>query len=292
MKKNPFRFFKKISHYSFGEKYQLIKYAVGSILANGTPWRLVRVYNFINNLIGQGIEIRKIRGGIAFDYPVGPTQETFELKIQSSDAFVFEQILIDEEYKPVLSLFSSLSISPHVMIDAGANIGLTSRYFHVFYPEMKIIALEPNEETFRRLQQMIKLGKPGDIHLLKKGLWSAETLLGSDNSFKDGEDWSFRLTEAKEKESATFATTTVQAIIEHFQITEIDFLKIDIEGGEVELFRDHSKLDWLKKVKVIALEIHDHFQCRENIENILSKSFKIIKTGELTICVNRNLSES
>lgn len=46
----------------------------------------------------------------------------------------------------------------------------------------------------------------------------------------------------------------------------------------------------VKKVRVVALEIHDEFNCRTNIQNILTKyGFDYTNSGELTIGINKNL---
>ena len=86
-----------------------------------------------------------------------------------------------------------------------------------------------------------------------------------------------------------FETTTIEGLINDFNIETIDFLKIDIEGGEDEVFKDFSKINWLDKVKVIALEIHDEFDCRKHIESNLEKLFTLSHSGELTIGINKSL---
>ena len=77
-------------------------------------------------------------------------------------------------------------------------------------------------------------------------------------------------------------------IIKRHNLKEIDFLKIDIEGGELSLFSDKEIDFWLKKIKVIAVEIHEEFKCKKMIEATLKRlEFKIIYVGELTVGINR-----
>ena len=175
------------------------------------------------------------------------------------------------------------------MIDAGANIGLTCLYFKSYFPDLLITALEPSDDTFSRLENNIVNNKLSGVTYLKKGLWSSITRLKADTSFRDGQDWAFRLIEAKPNEEALFETTTIEGLINDFNIETIDFLKIDIEGGEDEVFKDFSKINWLDKVKVIALEIHDEFDCRKHIESNLEKLFTLSHSGELTIGINKSL---
>jgi hypothetical protein len=48
-------------------------------------------------------------------------------------------------------------------------------------------------------------------------------------------------------------TITVRSIVEELKIKTLDFLKVDIEGAEYDVFQDTS---WLSLVSRIALELH------------------------------------
>lgn len=50
---------------------------------------------------------------------------------------------------------------------------------------------------------------------------------------------------------------TFKDLVEKHNIGRVDFLKIDIEGSEFDLFKDN--IDWLSKVKLIAMEVHISF---------------------------------
>lgn len=62
---------------------------------------------------------------------------------------------------------------------------------------------------------------------------------------------------------------TFDEIINKHNIFTIDFLKIDIEGSEFNLFRGDTP--WLNKVKHIAMEVHQEFgkvgELKEKLEN-------------------------
>ena len=282
-------YFSKLALFSFIEKFRILKFTIGSRLINKVPIGIKNSYLLTNRLLKLDIKVDRINETIRFNYLVNGFKQSFYLKRNSSDSQVFEQIIEKNEYIPIIEIFKEKKIIPTRMIDAGANIGLTCLYFKSYFPDLLITALEPSEDTFSRLEKNIVNNKLSGVNYLKKGLWSSITRLKADSSFRDGQDWSFRLIEAKSNEEALFETTTIEELINDFNIETIDFLKIDIEGGEEELFGDFSQINWLEKVRVIALEIHDEFDCREHIESNLEKLFTLSHSGDLTIGINKKI---
>jgi FkbM family methyltransferase len=280
----------KIAPFNLKERFVILKYSIGSRLINKIPLGIKHTYLLNLRLLNRGIKLRGKNNYIYFVYPINNKKIQFQLKKNSSDSQVFEQIIELEEYLPIIKIFNEKRIIPRTMIDAGANIGLTCLYFKSYYPNLKITAIEPADETFKRLSDNLRQNDLLTVKLLQKGLWSSQTRLKADNSFRDGQDWSFRLIEASDNERALFETISIDNIIVEEGWTSIDFLKIDIEGGEVEIFKDFSKILWLDLVKVIALEIHDEFNCREFIEVNLKEKFELKHVGELTVGINKKIN--
>ena len=94
-----------------------------------------------------------------------------------------------------------------VMIDAGANVGFTTLYFKNHFSNLKIISLEPSLTVFERLKRNIQINSFNNIILYQKGLWSKSARLKTDRTFRDGDDWVFRIVEAKESEDADIENT-------------------------------------------------------------------------------------
>jgi FkbM family methyltransferase len=77
-------------------------------------------------------------------------------------------------------------------------------------------------------------------------------------------------------ESETFiqvATTTLQTIMDSNNLEQIDFLKLDCEGAESSILRATSE-EYLKRVKKIAMEFHDHLTDinHDDLQNILKSA--------------------
>jgi FkbM family methyltransferase len=279
-------YFKKIYFFSLFDKIKIIKYTIGSILADSIPKGLKHTYHLLQDLNNKGVKVTRRKDYVEFKNPTTGLLVTLEQN--SSDSRVYEQILQFDEYKNVLELVSKYKIPIHTMIDAGANVGFTSMYFKSQFNDLRVIALEPSLNVFNKLKRNITINKLTNIVLLQKGLWSKTTRLKADRTFRDGEDWSFRIVEASENELADIETYSISDLIEKYQLDIIDFLKMDIEGGEKAVFE--GDVSWLNQVRIIAIEIHDEFDCREHIENtLIDKGFELTHSGELTIAVNTEI---
>lgn len=139
------------------------------------------------------------------------------------------------------------------IIDAGANIGDETVRFRFFHPNAIIVGLEPAEDNFRLLQRNVQ----HDPHIIafRKGLWSKECRLrvipGPTNE-------AFRVVEVPNtEESYDVLGTTVHAIMRDFGVSEVDILKMDIEGAEYQVFSENSE-SWMSKVKVYIFECPDN----------------------------------
>ena len=280
----------KLKLYTLSEIFQLVKISIGSRLIASAPKGLRKTNELVDTLLAAGTKVESHNDSINFSYAINEQSFQFQLKRNSSDALVFQQIILYKEYKCIVDFFMNNNISLNHIIDAGANIGMTSIYLKAFFPKAKIIALEPSDNTYHRLENNIKKNNFSDVTCLQKGLWSHKTFLSPDTSFRDKLDWSFKLVETKHNENGAIEVLAVGDMMKDYQLDGIDFLKIDIEGGETAVFGETADLSWLHKVKVIAIEIHDEFNCRPEIEGKLKHfGFSLSYTGELTIGINNKL---
>ena len=208
------------------------------------------------------------------------------LRKEGSDISVCWQILIQNEYKTVFDSAKLNRLEVNTIIDAGSNIGLTTLQFLKYFPEARIIAIEPDLENFKQFSKNTKKFSE-NVVMLQKAVWSENTRVFLHSDFRDHQDWSKRV--LKTENSMEIEAVSVNSIMEEYQIETIDILKMDIEGGESEIFKSDCDLSFLDKTKMIAIEIHDEFECRERINEIfLEKKFVLYNSGELTVAINTN----
>ncbi|MFC1559021.1 FkbM family methyltransferase [Gemmatimonadota bacterium] len=141
-----------------------------------------------------------------------------------------------------------------VIIDAGANIGTSAIAFSKRYPNAMIIAIEPETSNFTLLEENARLWS---------NIWPVKAALTA----RDGErllldrgtgPWGYTVTDSQQtigELGQEVRCVTVTGVLDQFDITSIDILKLDIEGGEKEVLE--SADEWIERVRVLVAELHD-----------------------------------
>ena len=186
----------------------------------------------------------------------------FFLRNKTMDLGTYWQIFIAKEY-----LFKSNKI-PNVIIDIGANIGLSAIYFANTFPKTKIIAIEPEKNNFLLLKRNTE--KYENIIPLNYALWKTngeidvlDTGLGT-NAYMTMENIppnQHHHTSCLENKAITtnkVMAITIDNILADNNLDFIDILKIDIEGAEKEVFENADS--WIQKINVIIIELHDRMK--------------------------------
>lgn len=133
-----------------------------------------------------------------------------------------------------------------IIVDAGANIGAATLWFHQQYPAASIVAVEPD---------------PGNATILRMNVAGIEictvlqAAIGAERGFVElttgGSGWAVTSTRA---DQGVKTVVIEDAFAESGGDTPF-IVKIDIEGFEKDLFS--SNLDWLEQAFMVVLEPHD-----------------------------------
>jgi FkbM family methyltransferase len=173
-----------------------------------------------------------------------------------------------------------------LIIDAGANIGASAVYFSLLYKQSFIYAIEPEKNNCSLLKLNLK---SLDAEIF-------EGAIGCENGFMflhdpGLSDWGFRVGKNGSIQVPVISPNTILKNMENRNLFPFIF-KIDIEGGEGELFR--ANLDWIDKFPLIVIELHDWmlpFQgtSRNFIKAIGAYDFDFLYRGENIFCFNRRI---
>jgi FkbM family methyltransferase len=180
----------------------------------------------------------------------GPNQ-VVTVRLDTSDIKCLEQVFLDEEY------WNPFSEMPRVIVDAGANIGMSTLYFASKFPAAQVIAIEPESSNFKILQA--NCGRLKNVTLIHAALWPNSEAVAVQDTAVD--KWAFivKKNTGGSVGSESVRSITIPDIFRRFGIEEIDFLKLDIEGAELDLFSSRTD-EWIDRIGTIVIELHDRFR--------------------------------
>jgi FkbM family methyltransferase len=137
------------------------------------------------------------------------------------------------------------------IIDGGANIGGETLRFRLFHPDADIVAVEAAESNLSILRRNFD----GDPHVEVRhaGLWSTTTPLRVEPG---GTFEGFHVREARPDEQPDVVGVGLADLLEARGWSQVDVLKLDIEGAEWELFGPGAAA-WIHRVKVLLFECPD-----------------------------------
>ncbi len=120
-----------------------------------------------------------------------------------------------------------------IFIDGGAFRGETSLEFAGWARSyQRIVAFEPDERNYHNLRRKIEAAKLKDIEMVHAGLWSGDGNLALTHAGDDGT--SSCISEAGQERVAVKA-------LDHAVNGRVSFIKLDIEGAELEALKGAQK---------------------------------------------------
>ena len=195
--------------------------------------------------------------------------------------------------------------SPTVLVDLGANIGLSSlSLMKEFDSVRRVYAIEAELQNFEILKMNFQLWSEKypevewvAIHAVASH--SVDEALYLNRSLHDLTDTysasgTFRYTTlTPDMEGATRLENvlSVSELINSMPEDELIIVKIDIEGGEEHLFK--SSTEWLSRCSLVTVEVHDQFHpemlnsSRLMMEALVANNFAFVPSGGILHCYNR-----
>jgi FkbM family methyltransferase len=154
--------------------------------------------------------------------------------------------------RKTLLYLKDLGFNPSIAIDVGAYHGEWTKLFKNIYPQSKVLMIEAQEQKERILKEVCKFYDLEDISL-------EIALLGSENNkevcFCEMETGSsvFEESSPYRRDYVTKTLVTLDTLVSKYkEFQNIDFLKLDVQGYELEVLAGATTL--LKKTEFILLE--------------------------------------
>ena len=109
----------------------------------------------------------------------------------------------------------------------------------------------------------------------------------------DRQPWGFRTEAQDEVDDHSVWTTSVPDLLERHALQAFDFVKIDIEFAEYQVFGQTADLEWLKENQLLAMEIHGQESDRSRlVDNITSRGPVGFTHGEYTFFTTPTLAST
>ena len=198
--------------------------------------------------------------------------QDFEIYTRSqADKSVMKEIFELREYKEVEAIIKSAKT---LIIDAGAQAGFFVLFCRALNPEVKILAIEPDEDNLELLNQHIGINNLKNVEVIPAALAGKSGLRDFFISSDSHNHSLFKVLVPRISKNAKIKTYSLDDLLKEQGIKEVALLKLDIEGAEYEVLRNFTH--W-KKIKNIALEYHDFGEWQhQKLEKLLSDNgFKV-----------------
>jgi FkbM family methyltransferase len=180
------------------------------------------------------------------------------LRPGTSDATVLFKIFVDQEYDvaawpahaaALQAAHDAALAAGHVpvVVDCGANVGLSAVWFARRFPRARVVAIEPQPENFALLAR--NAAPWGNIVPLHAAVSDRRTEVALVDACQGAAAWRTR------EQPGGLATVTIDDALAAVPGGVPLVVKIDIEGAEADLFR--SSTGWLERTPLVAVEMHD-----------------------------------
>jgi len=144
---------------------------------------------------------------------------------------------------------------PRRILDLGANVGYTLAHLAASFPDSFIVGVEMDPQNFA-LAELNTAAWRQRVRVVNAAVWHEA---GSVNYCGGAEDaYSVRTSTVNPdyREGRVAKAITVDGLLREFQMDQVDFVKMDIEGAERAILLEHDP-SWLSRVACLKIEIHN-----------------------------------
>ncbi len=145
-----------------------------------------------------------------------------------------------------------------IVIDGGGHIGLFTLYIKQKYPNAKITVFEPDTESLEFLRKNLQTNSITDVTIVEAGLHKENGVLSFTCDHSDG--------------SAicdSDGNTSINVVkLSDYIGSDVDFMKLNIEGAELDVITEMTPK--LEKVKELVIEYHGFPEIGQNLHKILA----------------------
>jgi FkbM family methyltransferase len=217
-----------------------------------------------------------------------PPMELFPIAIRKTRFRGFQLYFENEEATESMvraidefpSFFTPQAISP-LIIDCGANIGVSVLEWKYRWPMSRVICFEPDPFAFELLEMNVERNDIPGIQCFQKAISDIDgtaKLHGDLGHGADARGNSLRPAWGKRRQSGEVDVTCTR-LAPYLQSEPVAFLKLDIEGAEEGVLRDSAEA--LASVEAAYVEVHETNELDE--ENSLGRIEELLRKADFQL---------
>lgn len=162
---------------------------------------------------------------------------------------ILKELYRDAIYEPFLSGRKDL-----VMLDLGGNIGLWSFYASQYAKQ--IYCVEPSQAHQEVIKQMLSFNKIKNVTPVQVAVSHQD---GEATFYHNENVTMYSLKQEvnnKPEEAEKVRTVTLKTLFDELKLDHVDFMKMDIEGSESEVFGSQAFAEVAQKIDTCVGEFH------------------------------------
>ena len=183
-----------------------------------------------------------------------------------SFTYLFRELFLNQEYS-----FGTKNTKPFIL-DCGSNIGMSVLYFKIRFPEAEIIAFEPDKDAFACLKENVSFNVLKNVTVNNTAVSKREGPVG----FWRGTGKSGALGNTIYANPLKGMVPAESTRLSKYVDRKVDFLKLDVEGAELEVISDLAEAGKLEMVEQMFIEYHLHMP---EVDDAFSKLLRILETS-------------
>jgi FkbM family methyltransferase len=189
------------------------------------------------------------------------------LRCGTSDAQVVWDVFVGGYHLPVDPV--ALPEAP-LIVDLGANIGLTMAHFAVRHPQARIVGVEldPANAELCRLNTAPWADR---CRLVAAAVWHEDGTVRYETA--PGDEWGSRVSQTPSPGTSVVPAISLGTLLEEVAGDRpVDYLKMDIEGAERAVLT--TATGWASRVRRIGVELHEPYTVPAGLADLAKLGFE------------------
>lgn len=163
-----------------------------------------------------------------------------------------------------------------VIVDLGCNVGITTAHFAYLYPGARILSVEMDHNNWIQARRNVFPFRER-CTVVEAAIWNEDSVVSYNGRSEQG----FHVDSTGD--GCRVRSVRIDTLLSQHHINSVDYLKMDIEGAELQAFL--SDPVWLNKVLSLKVELH-RLEYFDVIWDILVKyGFKCSKEHRHYCCI-------